>query len=210
MRTMRGHCIGLFTLVLLLASACGSANKNNASPPGASVPPTVPAPTTSMPASVASDATSLANVHVKLTTVASGLTAPIDVAWRKGDSRMYVVEQKGQILVIGKNGRPLPKPVLTVPIASGPEQGLLSAVFSANGKKLYAQYVDPSDSLDVDEYTMRGDVAVGRRNLLSEREPYPNTTAAASPLVPTGCSTSASATEAEAVTRSATRRNSAH
>jgi len=171
---MRRHCIGLFTLTVLLASACGSANKNNASQSGTSVPPTVAAPTTRAPAPVASGAPNLANAHVKLTTVAAGLTAPIDVAWRKGDSRMYVVEQKGQILVIGKNGRPLAKPVLTVPIASGPEQGLFSAVFSVDGKKLYAQYVDPSDNLDVAEYTMHADVATAPRVLLSEREPYPN------------------------------------
>ena len=101
----------------------------------------------------------LANASVALTTVATGLTKPTDIAWRHGDSRMYVTQQTGSVRIVAANGTLVATPVLTVSVSGGNEQGLLGLAFSSDGTKLYVDYTDPSGNIHVDEYTMNGDVA---------------------------------------------------
>ena len=93
------------------------------------------------------------------TTVATGLSKPTDIAWRHGDTRMYVTEQTGTVRIVAANGTPVATPVLTVPVSGGNEQGMLGLTFSADGTKLYVDYTDPAGNIHVDEYTMNGDVA---------------------------------------------------
>jgi glucose/arabinose dehydrogenase len=168
--------IAVVVIAVVIASACGSGSKDNgASQPAASPPPTSPAPTTHVTGTTATTvAPNVANARVSVVTVASGLDSPVDIAWRKGDPRMYVVEQRGRVRIIGTNGRPLAAPVLTIAVSHGNEQGLLGATFSPDGTKLYVDYTDPDGDTHVDEYTMSGDVAGGRRQLLFQRQPFPN------------------------------------
>src|SRR3954447_26151734 len=92
----------LFVLVFV-AAACSSSGSSakNASKPNATPPPTSKAPTTTTPAARPRGATPAtaarhrANATVAWTRVASGLQGPVDIAWRGGDPRMYVVEQGG-------------------------------------------------------------------------------------------------------------------
>src|SRR5262245_50621384 len=67
--------------------------------------------------------------------VATGLTRPLFVASPPGDSRLFIVEQRGvdnrgRIKIV-KNGTLLPTPFLTTQVlAAGNEQGLLGLAFA--------------------------------------------------------------------------------
>jgi glucose/arabinose dehydrogenase len=54
------------------------------------------------------------------------------------------------------------------------EQGLLGATFSPDGTRLYVDYTDPAGDTHVDEYTMNGDIAGARRQLLFQKQPFVN------------------------------------
>src|SRR6476659_8027848 len=97
----------LLAIVAFGATACSSGGKKaTASARPAESPPTSPAPTTTSPPSSVPKTTTtepgpdLTAVHVGLTRVASGLSSPVDVAWRKGDARMYVAEQTGRVSIV--------------------------------------------------------------------------------------------------------------
>lgn len=160
---------------LALAVACGNSPKAADSASTEAAWPTVPAPTAAVtPEAASSGAPDLAGVHVTFTPVASGLQAPTDVLWRKGDPRMYVAEQGGQVRIIDPSGQPLDPPVLSIPVVQDPRRGLLSATFSPDGTKLYALYVTPDGDARLDEFPMQGDVATAGRTLLAQHEPTPN------------------------------------
>jgi glucose/arabinose dehydrogenase len=118
-------------------------------------------------------AADLSQVDLALAQVASGLVNPVALAWRPGDSRVYVAEQPGRVRIIA-NGVVQPGSVLTVSVAGGGEQGLLGLAFSVDGTKLYVDYVDPTSHIRVVEYTMSGDTATNPRNLLSIDHPLGN------------------------------------
>ncbi|HTL84951.1 MAG TPA: PQQ-dependent sugar dehydrogenase [Acidimicrobiia bacterium] len=117
----------------------------------------------------ASAAPNLNAVHLSLETRAHGLSSPVAIAWRHGDSRMYVAEQTGSVRIVSASGVPKATPVLTETVSNGNEQGLLGLTFSSNGSKIYVDYTGPNGDIHVVEYTMSGDVAnVGtRRELLT-------------------------------------------
>jgi glucose/arabinose dehydrogenase len=172
--------IGVSASLLLAACSDSGGRKASSTQPSQS-PPTSPAPTTStsvrtstVPPSTA--APNLAAVRVRLESVASGLESPVALAWRKGDERMYVAEQGGHVRIVGKNGRVVATPVLSIDVSHGNEQGLLGLDFSRNGTKLYVDYTDPAGDTHVVEYTMRGDVAdtATRRELIFQQDPFPN------------------------------------
>ena len=107
---------------------------------------------------------------------------------------MYVAEQPGRVRVVDANGDALAHAgALAQRSRDGNEQGLLGLTFSADGTKLYVDYTDPKGDTHVDEYTMRGDVAVaasaprGRRSSSNRSR---TTTAARSSSAPTECCTS--------------------
>jgi len=177
------HRLGLLLALVLAVAACSSSGHRTASRPAAA-PPTSPAPTTSTstpPTTAARGSTTtlapnLSAVRLVLRSVASGLSSPVDLAWRAHDDRIYVAEQGGRIRIIGSNGRPTATPVLSLSVSHGNEQGLLGLVFSPDGTKLYVDYTDTKGDSHVDEYTMRGDVAdpSTRREILFQQQPFPN------------------------------------
>jgi glucose/arabinose dehydrogenase len=120
------------------------------------------------PASVGAASPDISMAHVKLTTIATGLTQPVAFAWRNGDlGRVYVAEQHARVVIVA-NGH-IVSTVLTLTTASGNEQGLLGFVFSADGTKLYVDYNGPNGDIHIDEFTMNGNVAdvATRRPLLT-------------------------------------------
>ena len=150
------------------------------------LPPTSPAPTTSTstaplpkvsPSTRPASPPDLARVRVALAPVVSGLNSPVALAWRAHDTHMFVAEQSGRVRVVDANGRLSPTPVVTVgPLSRGNEEGLLGITFSPDGSKLYVDYTDPGNNTHVDEYTMRGEIAVAstRREVLVQPQPYSN------------------------------------
>ena len=63
-----------------------------------------------------------------LTTVTSGLSAPLFATAAPGDCRLYVVEQGGDVEII-ENGSRLPTPFLDIPVTCCGERGLLGLAF---------------------------------------------------------------------------------
>jgi glucose/arabinose dehydrogenase len=171
--------------IAIAIGACGSGSSVKTTSP-IPIPPTSPAPPTSTTAKGATSPSStappagapgLVRAHVALVAVATGLDSPIALAWRAHDPRMFVAEQRGRVRTVDANGRVSPTPVLTVgPLSTGNEEGLLGITFSPDGSKLYVDYTAPDDNTHVDEYTMRGDLAVAstRRQVLVQQQPYSN------------------------------------
>jgi glucose/arabinose dehydrogenase len=163
--------------LVLAACSSGSSAKTQATNPSS---PTTVTATSSKPTitpTTKPGRPDLANVHVALTSVVSGLKSPVAMAWRAHDSRMFVAEQGGRIRVVSADGTLSPTPLLEIgPLSNGNEEGLLGLTFSLDGSKLYVDYTDPGMDTHVDEYTMRGDVAVAssRRQVLFVEQPFAN------------------------------------
>jgi hypothetical protein len=116
----------------------------------------------------------LAAVRIKLKPIATGLDRPVALAWRRGDSKMYVAEQSGTVRAFTAAGAPLATPVLSLTgLATGYEQGLLGIVFSPDGKKLYTDTTDATGTIQIDEYPFANNVAVTamKRHILSVPHP---------------------------------------
>lgn len=123
-----GVKLSLLAGVLLLA--CGSGTRPSTEPPG--------------------DTTA-----ARLEVIVSGLQDPVHLAAPAGDSRLFVVEQRGTIRVV-KNGQLLGTPFLDVrPIASGGERGLLSVAFHpgyATNGYFYVNYTDVGGNTRIERY----------------------------------------------------------
>jgi glucose/arabinose dehydrogenase len=103
--------------------------------------------------------------------VASGFDSPVHVTGKRGDSRLYVVEQEGRIRIV-QNGR-IRGTMLDIRsrVQCCGEQGLLSVAFHprfARNGRYFVYYTAPSNR--VVEY--RGRRAV--RTLLNVADPYSN------------------------------------
>jgi glucose/arabinose dehydrogenase len=164
---------------------------------GAGAPSTTGGTTPASPS-----AADLAAVRVKLQSVVTGLSSPVDIAFRPRTnqmpasqmpasqmpasqmpasqmpaSQMYVVEQTGTLRLI-RNGRPAPIPALDLRsnLTHGNEQGFLGATFSPDGSHLYVDYTDRDGNTNVDEYAMRTTYAdpKTRRRVFFTEQPYVN------------------------------------
>jgi glucose/arabinose dehydrogenase len=119
-------------------------------------------------------AADLAAARLRLIPVISGLSTPVAIAWRQGDSRMFVAEKPGRVRAI-LNGQ-IVATVLTLSVSNGPEQGLLGITFSRDGTKLYVSYTDTNGDSRIAEYKMQNGVAnpATRRQLLFQDQPAGN------------------------------------
>jgi glucose/arabinose dehydrogenase len=120
------------SILILLLAACD----------GNTLPPVVPQP--------------IDSVTLGVQTVASNLSDPVHLAAPANDSRLFVVEQPGRILII-QNGQVLSTPFLDIraKVTAGGEQGLLSVAFhpsyQANGF-FYVNYTDVNGDTRVERY----------------------------------------------------------
>jgi len=111
--------------------------------------------------------------------MASGLFQPVFVAAPEGDSRLFVVEQTGDIEII-KGGAKNASPFLRLNVTSGGERGLLGLAFHpdyATNGKFYVNYTIGSSSR-VSEFTVSGNPDVAdagsERVLLEYTQPFSN------------------------------------
>lgn len=88
--------------------------------------------------------------------VVSGLASPVAFATPAGDSRLFIVEQRGTIRVV-KNGQLLTAPYLDIraKLTSGGERGLLGLAFHPNFAQngfFYVQYTDLNGNSEIERY----------------------------------------------------------
>ena len=181
---------------LALAVACGNSPKTADSASTEAALPTVPAPTAAVtPEAASSGAPDLAGVHVTFTPVASGLQAPTDVLWRKGDPRMYVAEQGGQVRIIDPSGQPLDPPVLSIPVVQETPAGACCLPRSLPTGRSSTLCTSPRTAMHAwTSFPCKVTSPPRGARCWRSTSPRRTTTSVASSSVPTGCSTSASAT----------------
>jgi glucose/arabinose dehydrogenase len=175
-------------IAALVLAACSSTAKPRATPSTAPIAPVSTTTTTgalsTSPTTAATTTTTapdLARVHLALRTVVTGLSSPVVIAFRPGAKgtagTMYVAEQTGTLRqVVGSVASATPALDLRANLSHGNEQGLLGAVFTADGKHLFVSYTDAHGDTNVDEYTMRGANAdpASRRRVFFATQPYAN------------------------------------
>ena len=99
------------------------------------------------------------NPQISLQTFASGFSRPVDIE-NAGDSRLFIVEQRGIIHILDSLGNRLPTPFLDIDsrvINSGNERGLLGLVFHPDYKSngyFYVNYMDNSGSSLIARYSV--------------------------------------------------------
>jgi glucose/arabinose dehydrogenase len=103
----------------------------------------------------------VAPVALKLTAVASGLSAPVYTAAPSGDTRLFVVELAGRILII-RNGQVLPTPFLDLRnnVLTGDERGMLSMAFHPAYQSsgfFYVYYTDRGGDIQLQRFTVSSD-----------------------------------------------------
>ena len=160
--------VPLLLAIASLAAACSSGERSSGE-----VSPTVARP-------VPTQTSEQGPLRLRLTPVASGLDAPVDVTSTPSEpDRLYVVEQAGRIRTID-GGELSPRPFLDITgdVQAGGEQGLLSVAFHPNyesNRLFYVDYTDLNGDTRVVEFQSRDDAGPARkRELLFVDQPYAN------------------------------------
>jgi glucose/arabinose dehydrogenase len=158
----------LLVTIALLATACSSGDSASTEGSATTGPP------------VPTETADQGPLRLKLTPVATGLEAPVDVTSTASEpDRLYVVEQPGRIRTI-VDGKLSPEPFLdiTSDVQAGGEQGLLSVAFHPDyesNRLFYVDYTDLNGDTRVVEFHARDGAAPERkRELLFVDQPYAN------------------------------------
>jgi glucose/arabinose dehydrogenase len=153
--------------VLLFVAACSSGERSEKS---IATSDSETAPTTTV---------EQGPLRLKLTVIAKGLEAPLDVTSTPSEpDRLYVVEQPGRILIV-EDGNVSPQPFLDISneVVSGGEQGFLSVAFHpdfADNHLFFVDYTDLNGDTRVVEFRADGNFAERKRELLFVDQPYAN------------------------------------
>lgn len=120
----------------------------------------------------------------ELVTFATGFIKPVEIT-HAGDSRIFVVEQDGKILIIDSEGNINPQPFLDITAtvkSTGNEQGLLGLAFDpgyAGNGYFYVNYTDQNDNTHIARFSVSetnpdvGDVT-SEKTLLVVTQPFGN------------------------------------
>ncbi|TMR14906.1 PQQ-dependent sugar dehydrogenase [Nonomuraea turkmeniaca] len=154
-------------LVVATVTACSSEAPPSAGPltPRAeATTTTAPAPTTAAPA-----ATSAERGELRFRKIGE-FEQPVAFAVREGDDRMYVAEQTGRLRT--SDGKTVID--LSGEVSGGNEQGLLGVAFHPSGRWVYLDWTDAQGHTHVTEWAYDGSKATGRRDVLTQDQPFAN------------------------------------
>jgi len=126
----------------------------------------------------------LAQPKIKLTTFATGFTRPVDIA-NAGDSRLFIVEQRGVISIVDSLGNVLPEPFLDIDHlvrSIGNEQGLLGLAFHpdyATNGYFYLNFTNNNGDTEISRFEVsptNPDSAMlsSELNIIDISQPYSN------------------------------------
>ncbi len=166
-----GWGLALLSAALVACSSTGATETPGSAGSG-SAPPAV-SPTASR-AEPAGEAGTEAAPKVRFTEFAR-LDMPVAMALREDDPTLYIAEQTGRLRAV-KDGKVVEAPVvdLSREISTGNEQGLLGVAFHPDGNFLYLNWTDREGHTHVTEWAFSGGRATGRRDVLTQRQPYAN------------------------------------
>jgi glucose/arabinose dehydrogenase len=186
-------------LIALLVAACGGSAATPTIPlstgsglvsvappetasPAPSASPASPAVTAS--AGAASPVTSAGPtpsgpVSISLKKIASGLPNAIGLATAAGDTRLFVIRQTGQVVIISEGKVAGTFLDISSRMSSGGERGLLGLAFHpsyAENGRLFVRYTNPAGDLQISEFHVSSDPT--RADATSERKiltiPHPS------------------------------------
>ncbi|MCE9622463.1 MAG: PQQ-dependent sugar dehydrogenase [Actinomycetia bacterium] len=114
---------------------------------------------------------------IVLTPYVDGFQAPVDLAWRNGDSAIYVVDQEGLVIPVvnGVSGAPVLD--ITGLVSCCGEQGLLGLAFHPTDPLAYVDYTNTDGNTVVAEFAIAADGTFepdSRRTVITIDQPYPN------------------------------------
>ncbi|MFB9203118.1 PQQ-dependent sugar dehydrogenase [Nonomuraea spiralis] len=170
----------LAAVLLLALTACSAPT-----PPPGPAPKSAPASTPAPAATSASPGGKATRGQVRFREIGR-FERPVAFAVRKGDKRLYVAEQGGRLRTTGdgsnngantgSNGRAGGDVVvdLSREVSGGNEQGLLGVAFHPSGRWLYLDWTDAGGTTHVTEWAYDGHRATGRRDVLTQEQPYAN------------------------------------
>ncbi|WP_347695205.1 PQQ-dependent sugar dehydrogenase [Nonomuraea sp. B12E4] len=171
---MRLVVAGLLLAALIACSASPSpmpsppAGSPSGGTPSAGPDGVTPAPSES-PSESSSQSRSAERGELRFTEIAR-LDKPVAFAVREGDDRLYVAEQSGRLRTSGGDT----VIDLSGEVSSGNEQGLLGVAFHPSGRWVYLDWTDARGHTHVTEWAFDGTRATGRRDVLTQEQPYAN------------------------------------
>jgi glucose/arabinose dehydrogenase len=129
----------------------------------ATTPPTVP----------------LATGAVVFTPFVTGLSNPVDIAFRPDDLTFYVVQQDGYVVPVRDGANVAGAPVLDIhdKVSNGGEQGLLGLAFHPDQPLAYVDYTDRKGDTMIVEYAVGTDGTfdpASARTVLKVDQPFAN------------------------------------
>lgn len=157
-------------ILLMALTACtpgqpaGSAARTPATTGASPVPSprtSLPEPQTSTPATERGE--------LRFTEIAT-LEQPVAFAVREGDDRLYVAEQTGRLRTT--DGKTVID--LSGEVSTGNEQGLLGVAFHPTGRWVYLDWTDARGHTHITEWAYDGERATGRRDVLTQDQPFAN------------------------------------
>lgn len=158
--------------VCFLAAACSQPRspqtRASATPPSPAPPSPSPSPTFPPPA--------LDKVAAKATLVAA-MDQPVALAYRKDDSKLYIVERRGRVRTLTNNALD-PNPILDITGETSfeSEQGLLGIAFSPDGGRMHINFTNRAGDSRVVEFQFPGGNIDPntRREVLALDQPFVN------------------------------------
>ncbi len=158
----RSAITGLLLAAATVLCACGSDDEEGRAPGITAAPPTntetTTAPTATTPTKPAKPRLARSDGEPRLTTLASGLEVPWDVAFLP-DGRAIVTERPGRVRLTDRRGRVREEPIAEVETQAEGEGGLLGAAIDprfAKGERFVYFYVTTAEGMQVQRWRMGG------------------------------------------------------
>jgi glucose/arabinose dehydrogenase len=145
--------------------------------PGTDAPTTTAASTTTSTAASTTSTTPLQPFSVGFTPFLTGVSQPVDMVWKVGDTTLYLVEQNGKVVPVRDGTAGAPVLDISDELIDSGEQGLLGFAFHPTQPFAYADYIDLQGNTVIAEFPVASNGTIDRakeRKVLGIPQPYPN------------------------------------
>ncbi|WP_305921769.1 PQQ-dependent sugar dehydrogenase [Nonomuraea turcica] len=156
-------------LAVLLFAVAVTACSPEASPPAGTLTPRAGTTTAAPQAPQSQETTPAERGELRFRKIGE-FDKPVAFAVREGDDRLYVAEQTGRLRT--SDGKTVID--LSGEVSGGNEQGLLGVAFHPSGRWVYLDWTDTQGRTHVTEWAYDGSQATGRRDVLTQDQPFPN------------------------------------